>query len=40
MIYTGGHDGTLISWNMESGSAKRYLHDKDPTCLATNKDTN
>ena len=36
MIYTGGHDGTLISWSMDTGSAKRYLHDKDPTCLASN----
>lgn len=38
MIYTGGHDGSLISWNMETGSAKRYLHDKDPTCLAQSSD--
>lgn len=40
MIYTGGHDGTLISWSMETGSAKRYLHDKDSTCLSSNKDHN
>ena len=41
MIYTGGHDGSLISWSMETGSAKRYLHDKDQTCLASKpKDPN
>lgn len=40
MIYTGGHDGTLISWSMDTGSAKRYLHDKDPTCLASSKEPN
>jgi WD40 repeat protein len=40
MIYTGGHDGTLISWSMDTGSAKRQLHEKDPTCLAKNKELN
>lgn len=38
MIYTGGHDGSLISWSLETGSAKRQLHEKDPTCLSSNKD--
>ena len=40
MIYTGGHDGSLISWSLETGSAKRQLHEKDPTCLSSNKDLN
>ena len=26
LIYTGGHDGTLIAWNFETGYAKYYLH--------------
>lgn len=36
LIYTGGHDGTLIAWNFETGYSKHYLHEKDPTC--TSKD--
>ena len=40
MIFTGGHDGTIISWSMETGSAKRHLHDKDKTCLSSTKDVN
>jgi len=27
LIYTGGHDGTLISWNFETGYIKYYLHE-------------
>ena len=26
-IYTGGHDGSLITWNLETGSSKRFLHE-------------
>jgi len=36
LIYTGGHDGTLIAWNFETGYSKHYLHEKDETC--TSKD--
>ena len=34
LIYTGGHDGTLIAWNFETGYIKHYLHEKDPTCTS------
>ena len=34
MIYTGGHDGSLIAWNFETGYVKFYLHDYDPTCMS------
>lgn len=27
LIYTGGHDGTLIAWSFETGSIKKTLHD-------------
>lgn len=32
LIYTGGHDGSLIAWNFETGYIKYYLHEMDPTC--------
>ena len=34
LIYTGGHDGTLIAWNFETGYSKHYLHEKDDSCLS------
>lgn len=34
MIYTGGHDGSIIAWNFETGYAKAKLHDYDPTCTS------
>ncbi len=34
LIYTGGHDGSLIAWNLETGYVKFYLHDYDPTCMS------
>lgn len=34
LIYTGGHDGSLIAWNLETGYVKYYLHDCDPTCMS------
>jgi len=40
MIYTGGHDGSIITWSLETGSAKRYLHDYDKSCLSENNDPN
>lgn len=36
MIYTGGHDGSIIAWNFETGYSKYKLHDNDKTC--TSKD--
>jgi len=36
LIYTGGHDGTLIAWNFETGYSKYTLHEYDSTC--TSKD--
>ena len=32
LVYTGGHDGTLIAWNFETGYRKHSLHENDPTC--------
>ena len=34
LIYTGGHDGSLIAWNFETGYIKFYLHEFDPTCMS------
>ena len=34
LIYTGGHDGSLIAWNFETGYIKFYLHELDPTCIS------
>jgi hypothetical protein len=36
LIYTGGHDGTLLAWNFETGYMKYLLHEYDETC--TSKD--
>ena len=37
LIYTGGHDGTLIAWNFETGYRKQpSLHEIDPTCISVN----
>ena len=33
LIYTGGHDGSLIAWNFETGYIKFYLHELDPSCM-------
>ena len=35
LIYTGGHDGTLFAWSLETGNIKRSLHEFDPTCTTT-----
>jgi len=32
LIFTGGVDGTLIAWNHDTGFARYYLHEYDPTC--------
>jgi hypothetical protein len=34
MIYTGGHDGSLIAWNFETGQVKYYLHEYDKSCMS------
>ena len=34
LIFTGGHDGTLIAWNFETGYRKHNLHEIDPTCTS------
>lgn len=34
MIYTGGHDGSIIAWNFETGYFKYKLHDLDKTCTS------
>ena len=36
MIYTGGHDGSIIAWNFETGYSKYKLHDNDPSCTSKN----
>lgn len=33
LIYTGGHDGSLIAWNFETGYIKYYLHELDASCM-------
>lgn len=34
LIYTGGHDGTLIAWNFENGYIKYLLHECDKSCTS------
>jgi WD40 repeat protein len=34
LIFTGGHDGTLLAWHFETGFIKYYLHEIDPTCCS------
>lgn len=34
LIFTGGHDGTLLAWHFETGFIKFYLHEMDPTCCS------
>ena len=34
LIYTGGHDGSLIAWNFETGYVKYYLHEYDASCTS------
>lgn len=36
LVFTGGHDGTLLAWHFETGFIKYYLHDMDPTCCSKN----
>ena len=32
LVYTGGHDGSLIAWNFETGYSKYQLDIYDKTC--------
>jgi WD40 repeat protein len=32
LIFTGGVDGTIVAWNLDTGFARYYLHEYDPTC--------
>jgi hypothetical protein len=34
LIYTGGHDGSLLAWNFETGSKKYDLSANDKTCMS------
>jgi len=34
LIFTGGHDGTILAWHFETGFIKFYLHQQDPTCTS------
>lgn len=34
LIYTGGHDGTLLAWNFETGYMKYQLHEYDASCIS------
>jgi WD40 repeat protein len=36
LIYTGGHDGTLLAWNFETGYMKYQLHEYDKSCTSAN----
>jgi len=36
LIYTGGHDGTLLAWNFETGYMKYLLHEYDKSCTSVN----
>jgi WD40 repeat protein len=36
LIYTGGHDGTLLAWNFETGYMKYQLHEYDKSCTSHN----
>jgi len=36
LIFTGGHDGTLLGWHFETGFVKFHLHELDKTMTSTN----
>jgi hypothetical protein len=36
LIFTGGHDGTILAWHFETGFIRTYLHSMDPTCTSNN----
>jgi WD40 repeat protein len=34
LIFTGGHDGTVLAWHFETGFVKFHLHEMDKTCVS------
>ena len=34
LIFTGGHEGSLLAWHFETGFSKYSLHEKDKTCTS------
>jgi hypothetical protein len=36
LIFSGGHDGTLLGWNFETRSIKTHMHGIDDTCVSDN----
>lgn len=36
LIFTGGHDGSLLAWHFETGFTKHVLHELDETCMSKN----
>jgi WD40 repeat protein len=32
LVFTGGHDGTLLAWHFETGFIKFYMHTQDDSC--------
>ena len=36
LIFTGAHDGSLLSWNFETGYIKAHLHENSADCMSAN----
>lgn len=34
ILFTGGHDGTIFGWNMDTSSIKYHLHAMDDDCIS------
>lgn len=34
LVFTGGHDGTLLGWHFETGFVKYHFHEIDKTCVS------
>lgn len=34
LVFTGGHDGTILAWHFETGFIKFYLHQQDKDCTS------
>jgi len=35
LIFTGGHDGSLIAWSLENNQSKMFFHDVDRSCVSS-----
>ena len=35
LVFTGGLDGTLVAWNLDTGFARYNLHERDHTMMCT-----